>query len=407
MFRIGWLTWFVVLAAVGVLYGRADAQTRPLVVEVTEPGFLAWDGALINDAQITSTRGATLVIEGGVSSDMWGEHSFYFVWGLTGEDIIVSAPGHESKRLRTAGQTRVDVWLARTGAYTPVPGGSVPFAAMSSPSPLAVTTFRDDRDVVLASHLYWPQYPIVVTRLATGRSVELPESTDVGVAIGEFNGRLHLAWTGLGNRNLNVMSSVDGFRWERKVTLPYTALSRPAIASFGKMLVLSWTDTEGRIRFVTSTDGTAWSQRRSLGDGCGVAFADDRSLDAPALRSFEGRLHLAWTGLDRVVRVASTDTTCAWRLTASSETSPYGPSLSVMNGTLVMTWAGTDARQSINTAEITRATTFVNKRTFPKGSHKTPMVLSAIGSTTKPIVAMPLFVYTPEGDFSVVARWPF
>src|SRR5262249_52375899 len=159
-----------------VLFGAANltAQDRQNVVvfEVTEPGLGALDGPSIYDAIFKSTSGATLIVEPYSVPGLAGPLSRFNVHGLKGEDVIVSAPGHEQKIVRTSGQTFVDVWLYKTGQYTrPVSSRYWYGPGVSSLNAATATLFGD------SSNLYFASTVDLTGRIAIGRVDRAPVLT--------------------------------------------------------------------------------------------------------------------------------------------------------------------------------------------------------------------------------------
>lgn len=101
----------------------------------------------------------------------------------------------------------------------------------------------------------------------------------------------------------------------------------------------------------------------------GVASAvptDKTSNWQPAIAAFNGRLYLAYTGLDGRLNVASsTDgVTFGASTIIPNNTSAVGPGLAAFNGELYIAWAATDGRRSINIMQSANGVSWVNKRLF-------------------------------------------
>jgi hypothetical protein len=75
------------------------------------------------------------------------------------------------------------------------------------------------------------------------------------------------------------------------VTLGDTSGAGPALASFNGRLYLAWTgmDDAHSLNVVSSSDGITFGGKVTLGES---------SSAGPALTSFKGRLYLAWAGME-------------------------------------------------------------------------------------------------------------
>lgn len=69
-------------------------------------------------------------------------------------------------------------------------------------------------------------------------------------ALVSHGGRLWVAWTGT-DRRLNVMSSVDGTRFDHKIVLDERSLAQPTLAVHNGRLVIGWTGGRREINVAT------------------------------------------------------------------------------------------------------------------------------------------------------------
>jgi hypothetical protein len=140
--------------------------------------------------------------------------------------------------------------------------------------------------------------------MTLGNKVTLPETSyivsgkqvvELSPALASFGGRLYIAWTGT-NMHLNVESSADGMRFGNKVTLgetsdaaPALAVEMPAVQGQPTRLVLGWTGVgNAEINTMTSTDG------RTFG---GKVTSKQTGFGGLALLSpSAGTLDIAWDG---------------------------------------------------------------------------------------------------------------
>jgi peptidoglycan hydrolase-like protein with peptidoglycan-binding domain len=207
--------------------------------------------------------------------------------------------------------------------------------------------------------------------------VTLGDTSPVGISLAVFKNRVYMAWTGTGNRKLNVMSSVDGIHWGNKITLLETSPHRPVLTEHRGLLVLGWTGTDSahRLNVLFSNDGISWGGKRTLGD---------TSIDAPSLASFKDRLFIAWSGTNsshNLNVMSSGNLGANWQnKRILGDTSIAGPSLRLFKSRFYLSWSGRDANHSINTLESVDGLTWANKHTYGDSSDYTPELTEAYGT---------------------------
>jgi hypothetical protein len=105
------------------------------------------------------------------------------------------------------------------------------------------------------------------------------------------NDRIYIAWTGVGNNRINLMSSVNGINFTNKVVLNDTCIGSPSITSHNGKIYLAWTgtDPQHRLNVMSSVDGISFGNKATFGD---------TSIDGPSLSSFQGKLFISWAGTD-------------------------------------------------------------------------------------------------------------
>ncbi len=122
-----------------------------------------------------------------------------------------------------------------------------------------------------------------------------------------FGGRYYLAWTGTDASpvypRIHLLRSTDsdGGGWTHHIfddstNWPEAKTSDgPALYAGNGRLHLTWvgTDGPGRLRWVTTTDGLLWGDKRIIDDG-----KTRLSWHAPALVFHDGRYAMAWTSSD-------------------------------------------------------------------------------------------------------------
>jgi C1A family cysteine protease len=202
--------------------------------------------------------------------------------------------------------------------------------------------------------------------------VTLGEASFFAPAITQLNGHVYIAWTGVGNNQLNVMSSGNGVNFVNKATLGEIAVGSPALTSFNGKIYLAWTGTDARhsLNIMSSVDGINFGNKVTLADS---------SFTAPALGTFNGRLYLAWTGNDSrhsLNVISSLDGIHFDNKVTLADTSFTTPSLSSVGGKLYLAWAGNDAAHSLNLLQSTNGVSYTNKITFAETSGSGPSVSS-------------------------------
>ncbi len=163
-----------------------------------------------------------------------------------------------------------------------------------------------------------------------------------GPALAGHDGHLFIAWTGRGNRQLNVIATADGGGFSNPVTLSEAGIAGPALASFGGRLCMGWTgtDSNGFLNVIAAADGFAFRDKVTL---------QDVSSAAPAL-SVDGPLWTAWTGvgnrkLNYFCCVDPPNVPTHTKVVCDDE-SIAGPA---MSGPF-LAWTGTDSNAYLNVA---------------------------------------------------------
>lgn len=124
-------------------------------------------------------------------------------------------------------------------------------------------------------------------------------------SIAFFNNRWYVAWTGTNANHpyIHIMRSLDatGDTWGSHYKLDGSsgrpkAKSRcnPFLLSANGRLSLFWvgTNSPGKIRWTSTTNGTRWSQKLEINDG-----KIRKSNYAPTAAFFNNRYYVAWTGM--------------------------------------------------------------------------------------------------------------
>jgi hypothetical protein len=97
---------------------------------------------------------------------------------------------------------------------------------------------------------------------------------------------LYLAWTGTDNR-LNLISSADGVKFDRKITFDETSNVGPSLAVFNNKLYLGWLGQDNLLNWMSSSDGQGFGNKVTSTEGSSVA---------PALAATNDYLYITWSG---------------------------------------------------------------------------------------------------------------
>jgi hypothetical protein len=197
-------------------------------------------------------------------------------------------------------------------------------------------------------------------------STESPALASHGAHLG---GQLFLAWTGVGNNNLNLMVSqgdtspfglIDGLHFGGKITLPETAIGSPCLASHHNHLFIAWTGSDHRLNIARVAAAGSIALHGSF-----VRFhitgltnkitLSETSDHGPTLVSFGGQLIVGWTGqgegLLNCLFSRDDGATFQGKFT-SSEKSLDTFVLAAGGGRLNVSWTGVDPGGHLNLAVL-------------------------------------------------------
>jgi hypothetical protein len=180
----------------------------------------------------------------------------------------------------------------------------------------------------------------------------------------------YVAWTGGGNRYLNIAKSDDT---QHQISRSDTANGNLAAAMDGSLIWIAWTGTNrGRTLNLFSGDRSNVFNRK-------IVRPNDSSRVGPALAVLHNRLYLAYQGNDdRLYVVAGADNPGAVAHGVGAETASSGPGLTAYADRLYLAWAGTDGLGLLNVMSSADGVNWDNKWTF---SHDTsgfaPAVIGA------------------------------
>lgn len=209
-----------------------------------------------------------------------------------------------------------------------------------------------------------------VTSIA--RKVTLPESASSAPAIAVFRNMLAMAWTAAGrNPELQIALSADGTAFPAKTGLQEKAIGGPALATASGRLFLAWTDAvEKRLRLMSLTKDVVQFEAK--------VTLKDASPHGPALAFGNGRLYVAWTGDDakrRLHVMSSRDGVTFENRVRLPFGSAAGPALAFIDGKLYLLWIADDAGRTLNIMESADGITFQNRVTLADSSDFPPAML--------------------------------
>lgn len=187
------------------------------------------------------------------------------------------------------------------------------------------------------------------------------------------NGKLHIVWVGTNKPgNFRWITSTNGTSWGDKRILTDPARvresnHRPAVAFHGNRYYLAWTGTNSAhpyVHMIRSTDasGTSWGDHVRFDGGSSIR-PEAKSRDAPTLLSANGKLHIVWVGTNQPGRfrwITSPDGT-VWQdkriLADAGQTreSNHAPAITYHNGRYYLFWVGYGSEQKIHVLRSTNS----------------------------------------------------
>jgi hypothetical protein len=165
----------------------------------------------------------------------------------------------------------------------------------------------------------------------------------------------YVAWTGTGNKRLNVAAS----NTSKYVAEDDTAKGNLALASVDKVIWVAWSGTNAghNLNLFVGTPDHIFDRK--------IFRPNDSSPCGPALGVLNGRVYLAYRGMNNglyVVDGADDPQSTAHRV--EQETTEYSPALTGYAGRLYLAWIGTDSERRINILSSTDGNRWDNKWTF-------------------------------------------
>ena len=185
----------------------------------------------------------------------------------------------------------------------------------------------------------------------------LSEASDQSPALAAGPGSLlYLAWTERdGHLSLESATGPNGFKLARKNQLSQTSATGPALAGNESALYLGFVDSTNGIHVLRSSDQFKTSTEMNEAGADLPATLPEKSKLAPALATGNGRVFLAFTGVDgrlTLLSGASDGTTFdASSKVILAEESSSAPDLAYFNDRLYVAWTDSDTR--LNVAYLT------------------------------------------------------
>ncbi len=209
--------------------------------------------------------------------------------------------------------------------------------------------------------------------------VVLGETSTNSPALASLNGLLYLAWTGVGNNELNVNCSEDnGATFAGKAMSADTSQQAPALCANQGNLFMAWTGVGNNKLNVCKVNVSG----NSVTGFAGKVTLSETSRYSPALASLNGLLYLAWTGVGNNklnIAVSLNNGTSFVNKYVSSQTSTAAPALTVQNGVLYIAWKG-DGNDSLNVGRVAISGSTIlnitNVVTLPDTSKNPPALAS-------------------------------
>ncbi len=347
--RAAWTALFIVAVVVGlaVTAEARDCAVRPF--GLIGERWLELDGA---DGPLGCPVSEEFGVEG--QKDIPGELSGAAptLAGHAGRLFLAwKGSGNDSLNLMLSGDGGVSFGFKRTFGET---SDRSPALVSDGGGLLVAWKERDDAEEHLARHISVARVSLFAnTSGAMGieglvDKVVLPEMTEQAPALAFHQGRVYIAWVGVGNRRLNLAVSTDrGKSFPTKRILDQTSDAAPALASTEAGLVLAWKEAgsvEIQVSRVTITGNTA--------GGTGIeglaapARIGEQTDQAPALAFHNGRLFLGWKGAgnETLNIAAASPGGFAFTKRLLTDTSDFGPTLA-SGGRLWMGWRGLDNKR--------------------------------------------------------------
>jgi len=170
-----------------------------------------------------------------------------------------------------------------------------------------------------------------------------------------------------------VVSSTDLSAFGGKATLSETTNHGPALAFGNGKLFLAWNGLDQRLMVSSSADGVTFTPAVRLAH---------TSSTSPGLLFANGKLFLVWRGTDaggHLNVIDSADGVTLANKVTLPEASAFRPALASVDG-LYFVWTGLVPGRNINVRVGATPATLANKQTFSDGSQASPALVAFTGS---------------------------
>jgi hypothetical protein len=180
------------------------------------------------------------------------------------------------------------------------------------------------------------------------------------------------------------------------VTLPHRSVERPAIAVHNGGLFIFWTDRGTKqIATAFSVNGTTWSTPQGFGY---------QASSTPALASFDGQLHVAWTAAQGGYLSVATWNGVSLDPVTVPERSLVAPSFAVVGAKLWLSFVDSSSRY-VTVLDSSGDLVFDNRRTYNLQSVKTPVIVDFRLPNRVPGPRLPVYIFTPLENVSLAVRF--
>ncbi len=244
--------------------------------------------------------------------------------------------------------------------------------------------YDGNAEVTMTLQLFGQYYEEVTFGYVPGLvfHVVLGETSPNSPALASLNGLLYLAWTGVGNNELNVNCSANnGTTFAGKATSKDTSQRAPALCANQGNLYTAWTGVGNNELNVCKVNVSG----NSVTGFSGKVTLSETSPYSPALASLNGLLYLAWTGVGNNklnVAVSSNNGASFGNKYVSTQTSTAAPALTVQNGALYIAWKG-DGNDNLNVGRVATsgsAISNITKLVTLPDTSKNPPALASNGN---------------------------
>jgi hypothetical protein len=171
-----------------------------------------------------------------------------------------------------------------------------------------------------------------------------------------------------------------------KKTFSETSVTSPSVAVFGMRAYMTWRGDQNsenlNLAIIDVDLSNSDDAIRNATVHAKVTFSDT-SAAAPSVAAFNGRLYIAWTGLNNSVNIANIELndkgifSIVNAIRYQNQTSFTGPAIAGHGDRIYVCWCGEDDAHSLNLAEFDTDLRFLRWNQLAERSHQTPALLSS------------------------------